>query len=116
MQGAAGVNMELADQLGKLMALREAGKISDEQFAFAQEQALAGTAGGFEGAGSGASTVNAGSQEAYQFIAGVQDRNFKQQMQQLAQQTALQKATVAALEKANQLLDEIAENPVGSAG
>lgn len=117
MQAAAGVNVELVDQLAKFEALYQAGKIDQEQFAFARDRAVKeNTRSGFEGASATTSNITAGSQEAYQFLVGIQDRNFKAQQAKLAQQIELQRATNAALEKANQLLDEIAENPVGVAG
>jgi tape measure domain-containing protein len=115
MRSAAGVNVELEERLTKLIALRNAGKINDEQFAFARDQA-ARQSTSRQGQGSRASNVMVGSQEAYQLLAGIQDRNFKIQMQKTQEQTNLQRAMVVALEKANVLLDEISDNAIGSAG
>jgi tape measure domain-containing protein len=112
-----GVNVELADRLGLLMALKDRGKLSESQFEAAQDMALRDNVkSGFEGAAAGSSNITANSQEAYQFLVGAQDKQFKMQQQKAAEQIALQKSTNAALEKSNQILADIAENKIGSAG
>jgi hypothetical protein len=100
-------------RLTELEVARQLGQMDNETYNRAQQAAVAGT--GTQMSTSLAANINAGSQEAYKFMVGAQDRNTKMQMQKMQEQTMLLKKSSEALEKAVDLLDEIADNPIGTA-
>jgi hypothetical protein len=104
----------IVEKLAELEVARFLGAMSQETFDKAQRQAVAG-AGGNVPSTTLASSINANSQEAYQFIVGAQDRQAKEQMKKIQEQVILQQKSLKAQERANELLDEIADNAVGAA-
>jgi hypothetical protein len=70
--------------------------------------------GSSRGGGGLAANMRQGSQEAYQFMAGVQDRQQRQQMQQHKEAVAKQNAMIEATKRVEKAIQEW--EPMGVAG
>lgn len=105
----------LTNRLAELAAANKLGHISDEQMDFAVDQAAEQSTGG-QRSTMKVDSVRAGSQEAYQFLAGIQDRNLKVQMAEAKKQSNLQSVMADALKRAEAHLAQIADIKIGSDG
>lgn len=104
----------LTNRLAELLIARQMGGISDDQFAFARDKAVKESASNRSGPSN--VSIQKGTQEAYQFVVGIQDRNLKMQLAKEQEQINLQKALLEAQIIANGHLAEIADVEFGSDG
>jgi tape measure domain-containing protein len=85
------------DALAELELARRMGGLSQQDFNRAAREIVA--TDGTRGGGGLASSMRAGSQEAYQFAAGVQDRGQREKVQERQENKALQERMIKAIEK-----------------
>jgi tape measure domain-containing protein len=119
MENSRKLNAELTEdpivaRLAELEIARSLGQMTQATFDKAATDAVAG-AGGSGGSTTLASKITQNSQDAYRFLVGSQDRTAKEQMKVSKDQKTLQEKMVKALERANELLDEIADGAIGPA-
>lgn len=118
MENSRKLNAELTEdpivaRLAELEIARSLGQMSQVTFDKAAADTVAGSGG--SGGTTLASNIQQNSQDAYRFLVGSQDRTAKEQMKVSKDQKTLQEKMVKALERANELLDEIADGAIGPA-
>lgn len=103
----------LTRRLTELAVANKLGHISDEQMDFAINQAADESTAGPRST-MRIDSARAGSQEAYQYLAGIQDRNLKAQMAETKKQSNIQSVMAETLKRAEAHLAQIADIKMGS--
>jgi tape measure domain-containing protein len=106
---------KLTRQLTELAVMNNQGLISNDQMDFAVNKA-AGESAKSGGQKLAVDSMRSGSQDAYRFLVGIQDRNLKLQMDQSRQQINVQTVMADVLKRSEAHLAEIADTKIGSDG